>query len=207
MGLVSIPYTFTVGAVIIASQHNSNFSTIYSEFNGNIQDANIASNASISDSKLAQITSAGKISGAAITSLSSVPSGAGQLPGVNGGVPSGAIFMWSGTIATIPSGYYLCNGSNSTPDLRNLFIVGADADSGGVAKTTLTGAATQSGGNVNHTHTIPNAGGIYTDGGAIDGGISRSATSFSNIIGNTITSNNNSTVAVPYYALAFIMKS
>jgi hypothetical protein len=37
---------------------------------------------------------------------------------------TGMIVMWSGSIATIPSGYVLCDGSNSTPDLRNRFIVG-----------------------------------------------------------------------------------
>lgn len=83
MSLISIPFTFTVGAVIVASQHNSNFSTIYSDYNGNIQDANIASNAAISDNKLAQITSAGKVSGAALTSLASIPPGAGVIPSAN----------------------------------------------------------------------------------------------------------------------------
>ena len=47
------------------------------------------------------------------------------------GVPSGAIMMWSGTIATIPSGWYLCDGTNGTPNLTNKFIIGADADDGG----------------------------------------------------------------------------
>ena len=32
------------------------------------------------------------------------------------GVPSGVIMMWSGAENAIPSGWYLCNGSNSTPD-------------------------------------------------------------------------------------------
>lgn len=73
-------------------------------------------------------------------------------------VPSGFIGMWSGTIATIPSGWYLCNGSNSTPDLRNKFIIGADADVTSIAKTSITGTATQTGGTkdsiiVSHTHT------------------------------------------------------
>lgn len=73
-------------------------------------------------------------------------------------IPSGIISMWSGTIASIPSGWYLCNGSNGTPDLRNKFIVGADADVTSLAKTTITGSATQTGGskdavNVSHTHT------------------------------------------------------
>ena len=73
------------------------------------------------------------------------------------GVPSGAILMWSGTIATIPTGWYLCDGSNGTPNLTNKFIIGADADDGGAAKTSITGSATQTGGSkdaivVSHTH-------------------------------------------------------
>ena len=35
------------------------------------------------------------------------------------GVPSGIIAVWSGSEGSIPSGWYLCNGSNGTPDLRN----------------------------------------------------------------------------------------
>ena len=46
-------------------------------------------------------------------------------------VPVGGIIMWSGTIAAIPSGWALCNGSNGTPDLRGRFIVGAHQDTGG----------------------------------------------------------------------------
>jgi hypothetical protein len=71
---------------------------------------------------------------------------------------SGMIMMWSGTIATIPSGWVLCNGSNSTPDLRNKFVIGAHSDTAGVAYSTVTGSNTTSGGtkdaiNVSHTHT------------------------------------------------------
>jgi hypothetical protein len=40
-------------------------------------------------------------------------------------VPSGAITMWSGLIANIPDGWFLCNGANSTPDLRARFVQGA----------------------------------------------------------------------------------
>ena len=39
--------------------------------------------------------------------------------------PAGGIIMWSGSVASIPSGWALCNGSNGTPDLRNRFVVGA----------------------------------------------------------------------------------
>jgi len=88
-----------------------------------------------------------------------VSQGSGNTPIWGSGFPSGGIIMWSGTIATIPSGWYLCNGSNGTPDLRNRFIIAADADNSGAAKTTVTGSATQSGGSkdaivVSHTHTF-----------------------------------------------------
>ena len=42
-----------------------------------------------------------------------------------GAIPAGGIIMWSGSVGSIPSGWVLCNGSNSTPDLRNRFVVGA----------------------------------------------------------------------------------
>jgi len=40
-------------------------------------------------------------------------------------IPAGGIIMWSGSIGAIPTGYYLCNGQNGTPDLRDRFVVGA----------------------------------------------------------------------------------
>ena len=40
-------------------------------------------------------------------------------------LPRGIIMLWSGSVATVPFGWALCNGSNSTPDLRDRFIVGA----------------------------------------------------------------------------------
>ena len=44
---------------------------------------------------------------------------------VGAGVPSGAITMWAGTLATIPSGWHLCDGTSGTPDLRARFVRGA----------------------------------------------------------------------------------
>jgi microcystin-dependent protein len=40
-------------------------------------------------------------------------------------LPRGTIVMWGGAIGNIPAGWQLCNGSNSTPDLRDRFVVGA----------------------------------------------------------------------------------
>ena len=40
-------------------------------------------------------------------------------------IPAGAIVMWSGSIGSIPAGYYLCDGQNGTPNLKDRFVVGA----------------------------------------------------------------------------------
>lgn len=58
-------------------------------------------------------------------------------------LPSGVICMWHGLIANIPNGWYLCNGSNGTPDLREKFVRGAPD---------VTEAGT-TGGSDTHTHT------------------------------------------------------
>jgi len=152
-------------------------------------------------------------------------------------IPSGVIVMWSGTIATIPTGWFLCDGSNSTPDLRNKFIIAANADDAGAAKTAVTGSATQSGGTkdaivVSHTHTatVTDPGHTHTStfdvwrgsngsnvSAAWGGGDRRDAT---NVVGTSNSRVTSITVAnstegssgtnqnlPPYYALAFIMKS
>ena len=88
-----------------------------------------------------------------------------------GGFPSGGIVLWSGSIAAIPSGWALCNGSNGTPDLRNRFVVGAgssyavdatggSADAIAVSHTHTFSATTGSAGA--HQHFV--AGGTYSGG-------------------------------------------
>jgi microcystin-dependent protein len=154
--------------------------------------------------------------------------GAGLSPQWTTGFVAGMIMMWSGTIATIPSGWVLCDGSNSTPDLRNRFIIGANADDGGAAKTNVTGSATQTGGSkdsivVSHTHTATDAGhthtGVakvqttfgYAGGGSVYGAVFQSnQTSDSgtaSISVSTTGSSGTNANLPPYYALAYIMKS
>lgn len=55
--------------------------------------------------------------------------------------PTGGIIMWSGTVANIPSGWALCDGTNSTPNLVDRFIVGSKTDSGGTHDIGDTGGA------------------------------------------------------------------
>jgi hypothetical protein len=50
----------------------------------------------------------------------------GTTPSVSA-VPAGGIIMWSGSIASIPSGYVLCDGTNGTPNLKDSFVVGSGA--------------------------------------------------------------------------------
>lgn len=63
---------------------------------------------------------------------------------------SGPIIIWHGTIANIPSGWVICDGNNSTPNLLTKFIEGVatagtdpGATGGAIAKTTA-GHATPS---------------------------------------------------------------
>lgn len=55
---------------------------------------------------------------------------------------SGIICMWSGSVQSIPSGWVFCDGNNSTPDLRDKFLL---QDSSNIGST---------GGNKKHTHGI-----------------------------------------------------
>lgn len=123
-------------------------------------------------------------------------------------MPTGGIIMWSGTVATIPSGWHLCDGTNGTPDLRNRFIVCADADDSGVAKTTLTGAATQSGASSigPHSHDI--------DVGALAWGtVKPCGSNNSGATGTVANGAKNSGTGIgtdtypAYYALCLIMKT
>lgn len=109
----------------------------------------------------------------------------------------GLILMWSGSIANIPAGFVLCDGNNNTPDLTDKFIVGAKQDVGGIAKTNITGALTKSGGDKNHYHYV-GIGGFYSAGG---GG----STYFA--YPGTYSTGYPNDIVVPYYALAFIMKT
>jgi microcystin-dependent protein len=132
--------------------------------------------------------------------------------------------MWSGSIASIPTGWALCNGSSGTPDLRSRFIVGATSDaSTGVTFNADTGAVSgayapgNTGGETahqlttaempSHSHQLSR----YSGNNNVNSQSGRYALATTNDIGPDST---NSTGAddyhenrPPYYALAFIMRT
>jgi hypothetical protein len=72
-------------------------------------------------------------------------------------LPFGSIIMWYGISSNVPTGWQICDGTNGTPDLRNRFVIGADADNGTTATTSVTGTNAIIGGSadatlVEHTH-------------------------------------------------------
>ena len=111
---------------------------------------------------------------------------------------TGMIIMWNSTVASIPSGWVLCDGNNSTPDLRDKFIVGAKQDDSGTAKTNVTGSLLQTGGSNSTTTSIGNSAGgarIWTAVNQYQLGVQK--------VDHTHTAD----VIPPFYALCFIMKT
>ena len=146
----------------------------------------------------------------------------------NGVVPVGGIIMWSGSIASLTSSapnFKLCDGNNGTPDLRNRFIIGANADNSGNATTNIE-TGTYSGSNIpkqsggfknailiSHTHT-QTGGGTADDGGSNVPGSTSGGTQ-SNISTTGVNVNNAASTTQtgcdanlpPYFALAYIMRT
>lgn len=148
-------------------------------------------------------------------------------------IPSGVIVLWSGSIGAIPSGWYLCDGTNGTPNLKDSFVVGAGntypvAGTGGSANSVIP----------SHTHTATSSSTV-TDPGhfhtSARNGTGGSGTNTTGFAANSFDGNNNgpiptTTVATgvsvststtnqstgvsatnanlpPYYALAYIQKA
>ncbi|MBI3602614.1 MAG: tail fiber protein [Candidatus Omnitrophica bacterium] len=84
------------------------------------------------------------VNNANVSSTLSSPGGSGLQPGV--------IVAWSGSIANIPAGWALCDGTNGTPDLRDKFIVGVRQDDAGISKSNIMGTLLQTGGSTTHNH-------------------------------------------------------
>jgi hypothetical protein len=143
-------------------------------------------------------------------------------------LPSGGIIIWSGSSASIPSGWVLCDGSNSTPDLRDKFVIGAGnsyavAATGGskdaiVVSHTHTATSTSSVTDPGHTHNFNQQIGGTAGGGILPLTTGSSASGYivANTTGITVsTSTTNASAGSsgtnanlpPYYALCYIMKT
>ena len=143
---------------------------------------------------------------------------------------SGMIILWSGAQNAIPSGWVLCDGGNSTPDLRDRFVVGAGSsygvdDTGGATSVTLTSNQIPAHGHAfsasnTHNHGITQYG--YYNSGAFNYNSIGSGYPYSNSTSTVNT--NNATISIsgttsntgggqshenrpPYYALCYIMKT
>jgi hypothetical protein len=138
-------------------------------------------------------------------------------------LPAGIIVMWSGSSASIPSGWYLCDGNNSTPNLVNKFIVGATSTyavgaTGGTADAVV----------VSHTHSVTDPGhfhstSMYNINDFNQGSQTPGAEQFPDDTQGTFSLNSDTkTTGIsivtqgvsgtnqnlpPYYALCYIMKS
>jgi len=144
--------------------------------------------------------------------------GAGALPTMQAAFVSGMIILWSGSSASIPSGFLLCDGTSSTPDLRNRFVVGAGSTyavgaTGGSANAVV----------VTHTHTVTDpththaqqtqtklavvgtgADSTNNNGNATGGTTAGASTGIT--IDSAGVSGTNANLP-PYYALCYIMKT
>lgn len=203
---------------------------------GNVLGANILASGSISAT--ANITAANlSVTGTSIlTGVATAPTAANGTSNtqiattafvqnsLTGYLPSGVIVMWSGSIASIPTGWLLCNGTSGTPDLRNRFIVGAGstyavAATGGSADSvvvshlhTASSVVTDPG----HLHSYTAPSGLDTGGSfgsavvdtttSANTSIASTGITVATTIGSTGVSGTNANLP-PYYALAYIMKA
>jgi hypothetical protein len=142
-------------------------------------------------------------------------------------IPTGMISIWYGAIGSVPTGWYLCDGANGTPDLRDKFVVGAGstysvaAVGGSKDAVVVTHNHTASSSSVvsdpSHVHSftaVQDVGGTrYAGGGA---GASTSANTAAAVTGITVATTTTNVAAgvsgtnanlPPYYALCYVMKS
>lgn len=140
-------------------------------------------------------------------------------------IPAGMISLWYGSIGSVPTGWYLCDGTNGTPDLRDRFVMGAGStyavgSTGGSSSRTLTTTEMPS---HTHTATVTDPGHSHTystftstspQSGSTTQCAVNSATLSTSTATTGITVANGATgsgasfsILNPYYALAYVMKS
>ena len=151
------------------------------------------------------------------------------------GIPSGVILMWSGSLASIPAGWNLCDGNNGTPNLIAKFVRSIQTAStetgttGGSDAVTLTGAesgtsahghggSTNSTGSHSHTQNVSTSEATHSasSGNGANGALAGTRSTSSNgSHSHTVTVSNSSEADASsshenrpaYFELAYIMKA
>ena len=132
---------------------------------------------------------------------------------------TGMILLWSGAANAIPTGWVLCDGNNSTPNLTDRFVVGAGnsysvGDNGG--SNTATDTVSISGSDTVNITVSGNTGQPSATGNAgfplsYSFGSGTHTHSFSGSGSDTVNISGSDTVSIdtrsPYYALCYIMKT
>jgi len=118
------------------------------------------------------------------------------------------IILWSGAANAIPTGFVLCDGNNSTPDLRDRFVVGAGSaysvgDNGGANSVTLTVNQIPSHTHSYVGHTYPGSGPEQNQSGGPE---DRTSFNVNKTTGSTGSGQSHEN-RPPYYALCYIMKT
>ena len=204
----------SIKVTITENDNNNDFPITFSIAAGQSGGNTLHSDNQFTYNASANVVTAGTFSGsgASLTSLNASNINSGTLPDARLSNSSlfvtGMIIMWNSTVASIPTGWVLCDGNNSTPDLRNRFVVGAGTggnyspgDTGGADSVTLTLNQIPA-----HTHTwdrqdvsINNG---YRPWPANNNDCSRSTQNTGSAGGGQSHENR-----PPYYALCYIMKT
>jgi len=131
-------------------------------------------------------------------------------------IPQGGIILWSGSVASIPSDWALCDGTNGTPNLVDKFVRGAGSSSPAVGASggsnsghTHAGGTTGSGGSHTHNCEADMSGMQFADGyysWCASQGHSHTIWTVSGHTHAGGTTGAESDFPVAYYALAYIMK-
>ena len=127
------------------------------------------------------------------------------------GFVSGMIILWSGAADAIPTGFVLCDGNNSTPNLSGRFVVGYSAsngdydvdDTGGAQSVSLTLSQIPSHTHSYVGHTYPGSGPEQNQSGGPEDRTSFNVSKTTGSAGSGSSHENRP----PYYALCYIMKT